>query len=361
MKKALLLIFRILIPIICVATAAAFYLPAVSLSISKDNLTEINDYLSAYNEAQGEDKEAFENSGRIEVYSASEDNNISLVEIMLLHSKTAGCDKAAENTNADVIYNGVITAVNDNYILIFTLMSVSVIFLITTLIFAVVKSNRLLSLLAMIFSVIFLAVNASVIAVIYMVITPSFNGCELLNAEVSPLVYTIAAGALLVVILCIVLMILERLSAPKVQMEYVVPSVAPEMTVTLDHKTIANVNMNGNLPVGTTVSVPAVKPCVTCLKGSCEGLTVPIENGEVIFIGRDAQSCNVIVNHPKVSRRHCSVSYDRRRNYYIVTDLSHNGTFTENGEKLLKDHSNILQNGSVMYLYNKDNLFRLGQ
>ncbi len=361
MKKALLLIIRILIPVVCIASASAFCLPALDLTISKNDMNEIKAQLAAYDKAQEEEKADYENGGRMDIYYSIENKSVSGIEVLTLHSKTAGDDIAEENTDADIIYNGFKTAINDNYILIFTLMSVSVIFMITTLIFAAVRSNRLLSLLTMVFSLLYLAVNVSVIAVMYMIVAPSFNNCKLLDAQVSPLLYITAAGALLAVVLGVVRMILERTWESEPRPEYNVPPENVETTVTLDHKILANANISGNTSLEATQLIYTVKPSVTCLKGSCEGLEVPIENGDVIFIGRDIESCNIIVSHSKVSRRHCSISYDRKRNQYIVTDLSHNGTFTESGEKLLKDHSNILQNGSVIYLYNRDNMFRLGR
>lgn len=105
--------------------------------------------------------------------------------------------------------------------------------------------------------------------------------------------------------------------------------------------------------------VPKV-PTLRCLKGSCEGLEVQLTPGAMIYIGRDSSVSNVIVDSSKISRKHCSVMYDPAQNKYAVVDLSSNGTFMENGEKLVKGFTNLLAPGTIIYLYNRDYVFKLG-
>ncbi|MCH5267912.1 MAG: FHA domain-containing protein [Lachnospiraceae bacterium] len=56
-----------------------------------------------------------------------------------------------------------------------------------------------------------------------------------------------------------------------------------------------------------------------------------IENDRDIRIGRSNEDCQICVDGEDISRMHCIVHYDSRRNVFLVKDQSANGTFTARG------------------------------
>lgn len=101
------------------------------------------------------------------------------------------------------------------------------------------------------------------------------------------------------------------------------------------------------------------KSGIMCLSGEYQGVSVPMEDGASITIGRDASCSNLVISGGKISRKHCQIIYDKARNKYMVTDFSTNGTYIKNGNRLVKDHSIELDPGTVLTLGDEANSFRL--
>ena len=55
--------------------------------------------------------------------------------------------------------------------------------------------------------------------------------------------------------------------------------------------------------------------------GSYAGAEIALDAAGVI-IGRDSQTAQLILDSPKVSRKHCKISYDAQKQQYMVTDYS---------------------------------------
>lgn len=91
--------------------------------------------------------------------------------------------------------------------------------------------------------------------------------------------------------------------------------------------------------------------------GAYAGAELAVEAGGIIM-GRDAAEAQLIIDSPKVSRRHCRVVYDNQKKQYIVTDYSSNGTFVGN-RRLTKGVAEILPVGTVIALGDNKNTFRL--
>jgi len=108
--------------------------------------------------------------------------------------------------------------------------------------------------------------------------------------------------------------------------------------------------------------VPSVSSAkVYGTSGTYRNFDFDIKDGEIIRIGRDPVSCNLVVTEDisKVSRMHCSISYNAAQRCFVVTDMSKNGTFT----KTVKLPYNIPTNvtcGSEIQLADSSNIFRLG-
>lgn len=97
------------------------------------------------------------------------------------------------------------------------------------------------------------------------------------------------------------------------------------------------------------------------LAGEYKGATFGIKGTDKLIIGRDPDLANIIVSkeNVKVSRKHCTISYDKQRNAYCIEDHSSNGTFFNDGNRMNERSNNYLRSGNTIYLGNKDNMFRL--
>jgi hypothetical protein len=86
-----------------------------------------------------------------------------------------------------------------------------------------------------------------------------------------------------------------------------------------------------------------------------------LKPGEEVVFGRDTELCSVVLSNRSglVSRRHCGIRYDKSANVYYVRDYSTNGTFLRDGSRLNVSQDNVLRGGSVIYIGNRDNMFRL--
>lgn len=76
-----------------------------------------------------------------------------------------------------------------------------------------------------------------------------------------------------------------------------------------------------------------------------------------LVVGRSPNSCNYIINDDSrvVSKEHCYIRYDGI-NFYIC-DLSANGTYFENGERLVKNKEYRINPGTKFYFVSKKNTF----
>ena len=114
---------------------------------------------------------------------------------------------------------------------------------------------------------------------------------------------------------------------------------------------------NAVRPAGGTA--PAAAHQIVCVAGEFANASFPINPNETVVIGRDSAVSNIVIVAPKVSRKHCTISYDASKNMFIVVDCSTNGTFTENGTRLMANMNNPLPSGTVISLGSNENRFRL--
>lgn len=112
---------------------------------------------------------------------------------------------------------------------------------------------------------------------------------------------------------------------------------------------------------GAVSQASATTPSVTGMSGMYAGQTIPMASNDDLVIGRDADSCSIIIdqNAEKVSRKHCSIRYDSGRNLYMVTDFSSNGTFVDGGNRLTVNSPQLCNRGTILALGSRENRFRL--
>lgn len=102
-------------------------------------------------------------------------------------------------------------------------------------------------------------------------------------------------------------------------------------------------------------------PKIQGIRGMYAGASFDIAPGETVVIGRDGSCSQIVIveNAAKVSRRHCGVFFDKSQNTYRVTDYSSNGTCLGDGTKLPKDFPQAVPRGTVIFLGDQSNSFRL--
>lgn len=98
---------------------------------------------------------------------------------------------------------------------------------------------------------------------------------------------------------------------------------------------------------------------IIIVKGECAGMEVPIDDGECIVLGRNSEECNLIITGAKISRKHCSVKYDREEQKYSLTDYSSNGTYFADGIRLEPLTPIWVKSGTQFFMGDRRNVFQL--
>ncbi len=96
------------------------------------------------------------------------------------------------------------------------------------------------------------------------------------------------------------------------------------------------------------------------LSGEYAGMQLPIRRGETVVIGRDGRVCNLVLTNPKISRRHCSISYFPETNRYALTDFSSTGTFYGGGKRVQTNSTVEVMAGTEISLGDQQNTFQAG-
>lgn len=96
--------------------------------------------------------------------------------------------------------------------------------------------------------------------------------------------------------------------------------------------------------------------------GEHEGQEIRVKAGDEIILGRDAACCQIVFSQSSenISMKHCSICFNAADNKYIVIDYSLSGTFTGDERRLQPNTPALLFPGTVIFLGDKQNSFRLG-
>lgn len=99
------------------------------------------------------------------------------------------------------------------------------------------------------------------------------------------------------------------------------------------------------------------------INGIYKDATFEVADMEDVLFGRENPDCQIIFDqfNTDVSRKQCSVRYNAKDKTYIVTDYSKNGTFTSEDHRLQPSVPVALPAGTIIFLGNRENMFRLGQ
>ncbi|MDO4337672.1 MAG: DUF4234 domain-containing protein [Eubacteriales bacterium] len=110
-------------------------------------------------------------------------------------------------------------------------------------------------------------------------------------------------------------------------------------------------NIYDNVTRGTEGETIGLKSgMLVCTKGSMNGAQIPLQNHEIVTIGRDSAVCNLVLTDMDVSRRHCTVQYSSSENCYYVTDYSSLGVRINGYQRMEKNVLTKCERGTRLLL-----------
>ena len=77
-------------------------------------------------------------------------------------------------------------------------------------------------------------------------------------------------------------------------------------------------------------------------------------NSNGVTIGRSVNCSYKITDDTSVTREHCKIRFDG--NNIVLTDTSTNGTYFENGQRLIKNKDYVIKPGTKFYLANRTHM-----
>ena len=117
---------------------------------------------------------------------------------------------------------------------------------------------------------------------------------------------------------------------------------------------------NNLFPTKQSVSTDIMKyGVVVGIRGSRQGISYRIYEGEEIVIGRDSKQCQIVIGSGPISRRHCSIKFDMKEQCFYVQDLSTNGTYITGIGRLQSGCWVKVKKDSILKLINDDYTFVL--
>ena len=125
-----------------------------------------------------------------------------------------------------------------------------------------------------------------------------------------------------------------------------------------------NVTSGKGTSIHSAVKASASKPkkgYLEGVRGEYTGAVIPLEEGMKIRIGRSQENNDLILNSVKISRHHCIIDYDSKRDQYRVVDYSSNGVYLPDGTRLERKKQTWLNAGTTIIIGNEENVFKLGK
>lgn len=100
---------------------------------------------------------------------------------------------------------------------------------------------------------------------------------------------------------------------------------------------------------------------IICISGPEAGHETEVADAQTLILGQDGSICNHIIMGNGIEAKHCSVTYRKFDNMYLVKDYSVSGTFrAANDSRLPADRHVELPAGTVIYLGDRATMYRLG-
>ena len=96
------------------------------------------------------------------------------------------------------------------------------------------------------------------------------------------------------------------------------------------------------------------------LRGTYAGAEIPLNDGELVTLGRAENNHLIFTDEKRISRNHCSIRWDARNQRYLLQDYSSSGTYLNGSPECLpKNTELVIPCGSQIALGNQNNVFLL--
>ncbi|MCH1625695.1 trypsin-like peptidase domain-containing protein [Fredinandcohnia sp. SECRCQ15] len=107
-------------------------------------------------------------------------------------------------------------------------------------------------------------------------------------------------------------------------------------------------------------SVIHFKPVLKGVSGYFAGKVFELDQS-YLSIGRDAKQCQLVfpLNIEEISRKHCTLRFDKYGQSFTIEDHSSNGTYLQSGERIPKGKAIQLRSGDRFYLSSKEYMFEI--
>ncbi len=100
---------------------------------------------------------------------------------------------------------------------------------------------------------------------------------------------------------------------------------------------------------------------IICLSGPEPQRVTEVTDAQTLVLGQDGSVCNHIIMGFAIEAKHCSITYRKFDDMYLVTDHSVRGTYKAADDTRLKgEEMTELPAGSVIYLGDRRTMYRLG-
>jgi len=92
-------------------------------------------------------------------------------------------------------------------------------------------------------------------------------------------------------------------------------------------------------------------PWLVVETGIQKGTRIRVPDSSEIIIGRAPEMCNFVIDDfPEISRAHCTVGYDSEKEQFVIVDMSSNGTYHSNGQRMPYRAETYLDSNESFYI-----------
>ncbi len=95
------------------------------------------------------------------------------------------------------------------------------------------------------------------------------------------------------------------------------------------------------------------------ISGIYSDYIIRLQKEQPVLIGRDEEAADIIIQLPMVSRVHCKITYHAKERTYTIVDDSTNGTFVQEGTRLVPRQEYLLQPGTHLCFGDQTSVFQL--
>jgi hypothetical protein len=137
------------------------------------------------------------------------------------------------------------------------------------------------------------------------------------------------------------------------------PPPLPEVTSPFRDEPVTSAKTSA-APAVTQAKISVPKPVLKGISGRFAGQTVEMVDGQIV-IGRDPRLAQLVYpqGSEEISRKHCTIRFDKNTGKFEITDSSSNGTYLSSNDKLEQGKPRQLNAGDRFYLADPKEVFEV--